>query len=142
MLLQIEPLSIVNYIIIILLFTTANSIDSSYFNCRNQSCNALKLNCIDNRDCFIDCAFFTNDDDESCQDAVINCPANATCTLNCDGRESCDNARINAQQSTKLNISCNNHYEACLESEIKCPLTTNPTSPTCFIYGNNSNPYS
>ena len=113
---------------------------SSYFDCRYQTCIGTTLTCTDNEDCFIDCAYFTTElaNDESCQDAIFNCPANASCTILCDGREACNRATTYARNSLLLNITCNDHYESCHDASIYCPDTTNPTSPTCLIYGDNT----
>ena len=117
-------------------------IDAGYIDCKSSNCNGDTLNCIDNEDCFIDCGpTFTSEsaNDEACQDAVFNCPSNGKCTVVCNDREGCDRATFNAQDSASLNVTCFDHLESCRDTNIYCPETINPTEPTCFIFGDNSN---
>ena len=45
----------------------------------------------------------------SCSSAIINCQANRTCTINCDGPDSCRNARVTCPTGDySCNIHCTN----------------------------------
>eukprot|EP01083_Nonionella_stella_P051848 137687_1 len=71
-------------------------------------CSQATINCPASASCEVDCSA-----DYSCQAATINCPASANCSITCNGEYSCDQATVNCPTGAPCELHCSNDLNAC-----------------------------
>eukprot|EP01083_Nonionella_stella_P150887 481355_1 len=71
-------------------------------------CSQATINCPASASCEVDCSA-----DYSCQAATLNCPASANCSITCNGEYSCDQATVNCPTGAPCELHCSNDLNAC-----------------------------
>ena len=112
----------------------------------NQGCMNTVINANNSNLLNITTTSNQNSGESQLNSAIINCPINNICSINCDyGNYQCQDVKINAELSKSLIVSCKSSYNIenniCTRMTIKCPKTQIPAS--CSIIGRFTiNPYS